>query len=273
VRGVRVHFGGVVALDDPDITVRPGEIVGLIGANGAGKTTLMNVISGVIRPQSGSVCLFGDDVVDLPPDIRAAFGLSRSFQDATLFAGLTVTETLQVVIAQRHKVGIVSAMVAAPWVRSSERRTRREADGIVGRFGLRPWGDIRISELSTGTRRVCELAAQVAAQPKVLLLDEPTAGVAQREAEAFGPLLRRIRDELDCAILIVEHDMPLLMGLCDRMYALETGVVIAEGTPDEIRQNPRVVASYLGTEESAITRSGKKALAESGKGSAAGRAR
>jgi ABC-type branched-subunit amino acid transport system ATPase component len=163
--------------------------------------------------------------------------------------------------------------VAAPWVRSSERRTRREADDIVGRFGLGPWADIRISELSTGTRRVCELAAQVAAQPKVLLLDEPTAGVAQREAEAFGPLLRRIRDELDCAILIVEHDMPLLMGLCDRMYALETGFVIAEGSPDEIRQNPRVVASYLGTEETAITRSGKKALAESGKGGAAGRAR
>jgi len=264
VDGVRVRFGGVVALDQPDINVRRGEIVGLIGANGAGKTTLMNVISGVIKPVEGSVCLFGAEVVDLPADIRAAHGLSRSFQDASLFAGLTVTETLEVVISQRHKVGVVSAMVAAPWVRASDRRVRREADEIVDRFGLRPWADSRAAELSTGTRRVCELAAQVAAEPKIVLLDEPTAGVAQREAEAFGPLLRQIREELDCSILIVEHDMPLLMGLCDRMYALEIGRVIAEGTPEEIRSDDRVVASYLGTEESAITRSGKKTLATSG---------
>src|SRR5207253_1411395 len=148
---------------------------------------------------------------------------------------------------------------------------RHEAEELTSRFGLEPWADARISELSTGTRRVCELATQVAARPRVVLLDEPTAGVAQREAEAFGPLLRKIRDELDCAVLIVEHDMPLLMGLCDRMYALEAGRVIAEGTPDEIRHNPRVVASYLGTEETAITRSGnkkkKEAAAAGGRGS------
>jgi len=256
VDGVRVRFGGVVALDEPDIFVRPGEIVGLIGTNGAGKTTLMNVISGVIKPEQGCVSLFGTDVVDLAPDFRAAFGLSRSFQDASLFAGLTVTETIQVATARRHKVGVLSAMVRAPWVRASERRARGEAQEIVERFGLGPWADARASELSTGTRRICDLAAQVAARPKLVLLDEPTAGVAQREAEAFGPLLRRIRDELDCAVLIVEHDMPLLMGLCSRVYALEAGRVIAEGTPEEIRNNPNVVASYLGTEDAAITRSG-----------------
>src|SRR5947207_254259 len=164
VTGVRVRFGGIVALDQPDISVGPGEIVGLIGANGAGKTTLLNVISGVIRPVEGSVSLFGAEVSDLPPDIRAGFGLSRSFQDASLFAGLTVVETLEVAIGQRHKVGVVSAMVGAPWVRASERRIRREATDIVSRFGLEPWADTRISELSTGTRRVCELAAQVAAR-------------------------------------------------------------------------------------------------------------
>jgi ABC-type branched-subunit amino acid transport system ATPase component/ABC-type branched-subunit amino acid transport system permease subunit len=256
VTGVSVRFGGIVALDRPDIVVNPGEIVGLIGTNGAGKTTLMNVISGVLRPERGSVQLFGTEIVDLPPDIRAAYGLGRSFQEAALFAGLTPVETLQVAIAQRHKVGVVSAMVGAPWVRGSERSTRREADEIIDRFGLRPWADARVSELSTGTRRVCELAAQVAGRPKLMLLDEPTAGVAQREAEAFGPLLRQVRDELDCAVLIVEHDMPLLMGLCDRIYALETGFVIAEGTPEEVRNDRRVVASYLGTVESAIGRSG-----------------
>jgi ABC-type branched-subunit amino acid transport system ATPase component/ABC-type branched-subunit amino acid transport system permease subunit len=260
VEGVRVRFGGIVALDEPDLVVRSGEIVGLIGTNGAGKTTLMNVISGVLRPDTGSVKVFGNEVVDLAPDFRAAFGLARSFQDASLFAGLTVRETIQVALAQRHKIGILSAMVAAPWVRTSERRTRRAADDVIARFGLTQWADARTSELSTGTRRICDLAAQVAAEPKLILLDEPTAGVAQREAEAFGPLLRQIRDELDCSVLIVEHDMPLLMGLCDRIYALEAGRVIAEGTPDEIRNDARVVASYLGTEESAIRRSGTSGL-------------
>ena len=260
VHGVRVAFGGVVALDEPNIVVRSGEIVGLIGTNGAGKTTLMNVISGVLRPDRGSVKLFGNEVVDLAPDFRAAFGLARSFQDASLFAGLTVRETIQVALTQRHKVGVLSAMVAAPWVRSSERRTRRAADDIISRFGLTQWADARTSDLSTGTRRICDLAAQVAAEPKLILLDEPTAGVAQREAEAFGPLLRQIRDELDCSVLIVEHDMPLLMGLCDRVYALEAGAVIAEGTPEEIRNDTRVVASYLGTTEAAITRSGARTV-------------
>jgi len=263
VRAVRLRFGGLLALDEPEIEVRPGEIVGLIGPNGAGKTTLMNVVSGVLRPDSGSVKVFGREVIDLPPDFRAAFGLARSFQDASLFAGLTVRETVQVARIHGHKVGMVSAMFAAPWVRMNERRARREADEILARFGLTPWADARASELSTGTRRICDLAAQVATEPKLILLDEPTAGVAQREAEAFGPLVRRIRDELDCSILIVEHDMPLLMGLCDRIYALEAGSVIAEGTAEEIRNNPRVIASYLGTDETAITRTGRRVLVAS----------
>jgi ABC-type branched-subunit amino acid transport system ATPase component/ABC-type branched-subunit amino acid transport system permease subunit len=260
VRELSVRYGGVVALNRPDIEVRRGEIVGLIGTNGAGKTTLMNVVSGLLRTHGGSVKLFGDEVVDLPTDIRVAgFGLARSFQDAALFGSLTVTETVQVPLSRARKVGVVPALIGAPWARDIERQTREEALQIIARFGLSDWADVRTSELSTGTRRICDLAAQVAARPRLLLLDEPTAGVAQREAEAFGPLLRRIRDELDCAILIVEHDMPLLMGLCDRVYALETGAVIAEGTPEQIRSNPRVVASYLGSEETAIARSDRRA--------------
>jgi ABC-type branched-subunit amino acid transport system ATPase component/ABC-type branched-subunit amino acid transport system permease subunit len=260
VRELSVRYGGVVALNRPSIEVRRGEIVGLIGTNGAGKTTLMNVVSGLLRSHGGSVKLFGDEVVDLPTDIRVAgFGLARSFQDAALFGSLTVTETVQVPLNRSRKVGIVPALVGAPWAREVERQTREEALRIITRFGLSDWADVRTSELSTGTRRICDLAAQVAARPRLLLLDEPTAGVAQREAEAFGPLLRRIRDELDCAILIVEHDMPLLMNLCDRVYALETGAVIAEGTPEQIRSNPRVIASYLGSDETAIARSDGRA--------------
>ena len=261
VNSVTVRFGGVTALHDVAIAVQPREIVGLIGPNGAGKTTLMNVISGVIVPRSGSVRLFGHEVVDLPPDFRAAYGVTRSFQDATLFGGLTVTETVQVALAHQHKVGVVSALVSAPWVRSTERQTRRRAEEVIHRFGLDPFADTLGSELSTGTRRICDVAAQVAVGARLLLLDEPTAGVAQREAEAFGPLLRRIRDELDCSILIVEHDMPMLMGLCDRVYAMDAGQVIAVGTPDEIRNDPTVVASYLGTEEVAISRSGATPVA------------
>jgi ABC-type branched-subunit amino acid transport system ATPase component/ABC-type branched-subunit amino acid transport system permease subunit len=257
VRDIHMRFGGIVALDAASIEVGPGEIVGLIGPNGAGKTTLMNVVSGTLRADSGSICVFGSEAADLPPTMRPAFGLGRSFQEATLFPGLTVTETIQVALARHNRVGVVSSMIGAPWVRNVERRTRRQADEVVERLGLSAWADALTSELSTGTRRICDLAAQVAAGPKLLLLDEPTAGVAQRDAEAFGPLLRRVRDELDCAILIVEHDMPLLMGLCDRVYAMDVGRVIAEGTPDEIRNDPVVVASYLGTEEVAIGRSGR----------------
>ena len=260
--GIHVRFGGVVALDDPTLSVVPGEIVGLIGPNGAGKTTLMNVVSGVLRPDRGSVKVYGREVSDLPPDFRAAFGVARTFQDARLFGGLTVTETLQVAMAYHQRVGMVSAMLASPWAQVAEVRTRQTADEIVERFGLGAWADTLTSELSTGTRRICDLAAQVAAGPQLLLLDEPTAGVAQREAEAFGPLLRRIREELDCSVLIVEHDMPLLMGLCDRVYAMEAGRVIAEGTPVEIRNNPRVIESYLGSGETAIRRSGQRADVE-----------
>jgi ABC-type branched-subunit amino acid transport system ATPase component/branched-subunit amino acid ABC-type transport system permease component len=257
VDGVAVHFGGIAALRDTSIEVPPGEIVGLIGPNGAGKTTLMNTISGVIRPDQGSIRLFGHEVARRSPDVRARYGLARSFQDASLFAGLTVTETVQVATSRRVRTLLLPAMVGAPWVRSAERDSRGRALEIVEAFGLGPWADALTSELSTGMRRICDLAAQVATEPRLLLLDEPTAGVAQREAEAFSPLVRRIRDDLDCTILIIEHDMPMLMGLCDRVYAMDAGSVIATGTPEDIRENPLVIASYLGTDTTAISRSGQ----------------
>jgi len=254
---VAIRFGGIAALQGATIKVGPREIVGLIGPNGAGKTTLMNVISGLARPDNGSVRLFGHEVAGRPPDLRARYGLARSFQDASLFAGLTVTETVQVAMGQQTKTYLLPAMVGAPWVRSAERRSRQRALEIVEAFGLAPWGDALTSELSTGMRRICDLAAQVATEPRLLLLDEPTAGVAQREAEAFGPLVRRIREDLDCSILVIEHDMPMLMGLCDRVYAMDAGLVIADGTPHEIREDPAVIASYLGTDVAAFGRSGQ----------------
>jgi ABC-type branched-subunit amino acid transport system ATPase component/ABC-type branched-subunit amino acid transport system permease subunit len=257
VDGVTLHFGGIAALRGATMRVGSGEIVGLIGPNGAGKTTLMNVVGGLARPENGSVRLFGHEVAGRAPDVRARYGVARSFQDASLFAGLTVTETVQVAMSRRTRTRLVPAMVGTPRVRAAERASRRRALEIIERFGLDPWADALTSELSTGMRRICDLAAQVASEPRLLLLDEPTAGVAQREAEAFGPLLRRIREDLGCSILVIEHDMPMLMGLCDRVCAMDAGSVIAEGTPREIRENPAVIASYLGSDATAISRSGE----------------
>jgi ABC-type branched-subunit amino acid transport system ATPase component/ABC-type branched-subunit amino acid transport system permease subunit len=255
VDDLHVSFGGVKALDGASITVKPGEIVGLIGPNGAGKTTLINAVSGM-QPARGYVHLFGTDVSDLPPDMRWTHGLGRSFQDARLFPGLTVGDVIQVALRSDHRYGFTAAILRFPWAVRAQINIKKAADDIIDRFGLRPWANTLVGDLSTGTRRICDLAAQVAARPRVLLLDEPTAGVAQRETEVFPPLLRRIRDELGCAIVIVEHDMPMLMELCDRIYAMELGRVIAEGTPREVRNDPAVIASYLGTDEVAIGRSG-----------------
>jgi ABC-type branched-subunit amino acid transport system ATPase component/ABC-type branched-subunit amino acid transport system permease subunit len=255
-RDVGISFGGIRALDEVSIEVRPAEIVGLIGSNGAGKTTLINVISGLLDASAGSVAIDGVDITAFPPEIRRSYGLGRSFQDARLFPGLTVAEAVQVALARTNRVGVLSSLTGSPWARAVDAQSRREAEQLLEAMGLHTWSEALTSELSTGLRRLTDLAMQVAARPRVLLLDEPTAGVAQREAEAFGPTLRRIRDDLGCSILIVEHDMPLLMGLCDRMYAMERGRIIAEGSPEEIRNNPMVIDSYLGVDSVAIERSG-----------------
>lgn len=243
---IRVSFGGVIALDGVGIRVGEGEIVGLIGPNGAGKTTLLNAVSGIIRPETGSIRIFGEEMADLAPEFRAAFGVARSFQDARLFPGLTVVETIQVALAQASKVGFLAATIGAPWVRDAERQTRRRAVEVLEWLGLSQWAHTLTADLPTGIRRLCDLAAQLAMRPKLLLLDEPTAGVGQQECEEFAPLLRRIRNEMGCSILIVEHNMPVLMSVCDRVYAMEAGRVIAEGTPDDVRAHPAVIASYLG---------------------------
>lgn len=253
-----LRFGGIQALDDAGIHVAEGEIVGLIGTNGAGKSTLLNTISGALRADTGNIRVFGHQVADLPAEFRSGYGVARSFQHARLFPGLTVAEAIQAVIGAGHRVGVVSSAVGAPWARDVEHRTELEARALIERFNLTPWADTLTADLSTGTRRICDLAMQVATRPKLLLLDEPTGGVAQRDCEVFAPLLRTIRDEFGCSILIVEHDMPMLMGLCDRVYAMEAGRVIAEGTPDEVRADPRVIASYLGTDDAAIARSGTR---------------
>jgi branched-chain amino acid transport system ATP-binding protein len=256
-RGVVKRFGGISAVDGVDLTVDAGEIVGLIGQNGAGKTTLLDCISGFHPIDGGHILFRGREVQRWAPHERASAGLGRSFQEARLFPSLTVAET--VAVARERHVESRSTLADAlrqPASYESELATSRRVHELLGLLGLRDHADKRTAELSTGMRRIVELACLLAEDPTVLLLDEPSAGVAQRETEALGPLLVRIRDHTGAALVIIEHDMPLLSGVCDRMVALELGAVIAEGPPELVLADDRVIASYLGTDDVAIARSG-----------------
>jgi ABC-type branched-subunit amino acid transport system ATPase component/ABC-type branched-subunit amino acid transport system permease subunit len=253
--GVTVTFGGRVAVDDVGIHIGTREVVGLIGTNGAGKTTLMNAIGGFVASR-GRVELLGDDVTRLAPNRRARRGLGRTFQAARLFGDLTVRETLQIALEGRHRTGFTSTALFLPRGFRADRRQRADAEEIIAFLGLGRYAERFCAELSTGTRRIVELGALLALDARILCLDEPTAGIAQRETEAFGPLLLRIREELDASLLVIEHDMPLIMSISDRVYCLEAGRVIAEGNPTEVREDPAVIASYLGTDLRAIQRSG-----------------
>jgi ABC-type branched-subunit amino acid transport system ATPase component/ABC-type branched-subunit amino acid transport system permease subunit len=256
VTDLSVFFGGIAAVSEVSLGVESGEIVGLIGANGAGKSTLMNAIGGFVG-STGSVTLLGEQVAGKGPGYRASLGLGRTFQAATLFPELTVTDTLLVALEAKGRAGMLSTALALPRARRLNKAAQAEVGELVDFLGLEPYRDHFVSDLSTGTRRVVELAGLLALDAKVLCLDEPTAGLAQRETEAFGPLIRTIQRELSASVLLVEHDMPLIMGISDRVFCLEAGSIIAEGQPDTVRNDPKVVASYLGTDERAIVRSGR----------------
>ena len=249
--GITVRFGGRVAVDRVDVRVGPGELVGLIGTNGAGKSTLMNAIGGFL-PADGRVEVLGRDVSRLPAYRRHRLGLGRGFQAARLYDDLTVRETVMVALEGRARSRLVPSMLHIPPSPRAERAKRTEADDILGVLGLADNADQPVAALSTGTRRMVELAGQVALSARVILLDEPTAGLSQRETEAFAPRIGEIQRALGAAVLLIEHDMPLVMSVSDRVYCLEAGVVIAEGTPAEVRANPLVIASYLGTDETVL---------------------
>ena len=254
VRDVSVTFGGLRAVDRVSIVAHPGEVVGLIGANGAGKSTLMNAIGG-FTPAEGIVEILGNDVSGRSASARARVGLGRTFQSARLFPELTVRETVEVALEARGRTHLLSTALFLPSASRSERAMASDASDLIDFLGLGRYADGFVAELSTGTRRIVELAGLLALDAQVLCLDEPTAGVAQRETEAFGPLLKQIQQELHATMIVIEHDMPMIMALSDRVYCLEAGQVIAEGPPDEVRNDPRVVASYLGTDTRAIDRS------------------
>jgi len=264
---VRVRFGGRYAVNGVSIEVRPGEVVGLIGTNGAGKTTLMNAVSGFVK-STGTIELYGSRIDGKPSYRRSRYGMGRAFQNARIFGGLSVRETIMVALEARERSWLVPSMLSLPPSPWAERKKRKQAEEIISYLGLDRYADNLVSELSTGSRRIVELGSLLALDSRLMLLDEPTAGVAQKETEAFGPLIKAIQQDLGSSILIIEHDMPMVMSISDRIYCLEAGAVIAEGDPESVRHNPAVIASYLGTDERAIRRSGVSAAA-SGPGDAA----
>jgi branched-chain amino acid transport system ATP-binding protein len=258
VTDIGVAFGGVRAVDGVSFTVQDKEILGLIGPNGAGKTTVFDLVSGFLKPTGGTVWFDGRDISSSGPDVRGRLGLGRSFQDARIFPSLTVAENIAVSLERHLEVrDHLAAALALPDVTESEQHIAWTVADLVELLALGGYRDKLVRELSTGTRRVVDLAMALAYDPKVLLLDEPSSGIAQRETEALGPLMQRIRDEADCALLVIEHDMPLICSVSDRLLALETGRVVAEGTPDVVMSNPQVIASYLGTNDATRNRSGE----------------
>jgi branched-chain amino acid transport system ATP-binding protein len=257
VEGLRRTFGGITAVDEITLDLRGGEILGVIGPNGAGKTTLFDLISGFLRPDSGRITLDGLDISDLGPEARARLGLGRSFQDARLFPALTVAECVMLALEREVEVkDPVAAALNLPQVADSEAKLRTRADELIDLMGLGAFANKFISELSTGSRRIVDLACVLAHDPKVLLFDEPSSGIAQRETEALGPLLLRIREATGASLLVIEHDMPLVTSISDEMLALDLGRVIARGEPQDVVNDPAVVESYLGGSEDVIARSG-----------------
>jgi len=251
------RFGGISAVDGVSLQLRQGQIIGLIGANGAGKTTLFDCISGFLSIDSGRIEVDHVDVTDKAPHERAKLGLGRSFQEARLYPTLTVAETIAVAL-ERHLASrdIVAAAMYMPASYESELQAAERVEELIELMGLVAFREKLVGELSTGSRRIVELACTLAQDPSILLLDEPSGGVAQRETEALGPMLQRVQQLTGCSMLVIEHDMPLLKSICDEMIALELGGIIATGKPDEVLNHPRVIESYLGTREEAIQRSG-----------------
>jgi branched-chain amino acid transport system ATP-binding protein len=259
VAGLTRSFGGNRAVSDVSFSIGTGEIVGMIGPNGAGKTTLFDLISGYIAADAGTVVLDGRDVTSDSATVRARSGLGRSFQDARLFPDMTVAETIAVALERwTTQRSVLAAALRFPTVFDDEERTTARADELIDVMNLGMYRNSFIRELSTGTRRIVDLACLVGHRPTVVLLDEPSSGIAQREVEALAPVLLRLRDEMGASLVVIEHDLPLISSIADRLIALDQGQVITSGPPADVLTHPDVVESYLGNNAAARQRSGTR---------------
>lgn len=246
---VGVRFGGVKALDGVSCVLVEGQITSVIGPNGAGKTTLLNAFTGMVPMTSGSISLRGERVDAQPPHVRAGKGILRTFQNLEVFTNMTVLEN---VMAGRHRkgaYGVLDAFFKTPRYHREERECREAAMRALEFTGIAEMASLPAGELAYGNQRLLEMARVIAAEPELLLLDEPAAGLNMRETRELGTLIRRMRDELGITVALVEHDMELVMDVSDMIYVLCFGELLASGTPLEIQRNPAVIAAYLGTDD------------------------
>jgi branched-chain amino acid transport system ATP-binding protein len=248
VRDVSLRFGGLQALQDVSIDVGEWEIVGLIGPNGAGKTTFFNVITGIYRPDAGSVQFLGRDVTRMPTHQRVRLGMGRTWQNLGVVPTLTVLDNLLTAQHAHIRYSPLAALFGSPGSFLEERELKRNAEEILDFLGLLDLADEQVGGLPYGTQKLCDLAMALATDPQILLLDEPSSGMGPEEAHRLGDTLRFLRDSLNLTILMIEHHVPLVVGVCDYVYVLSFGELLATGPPAEIQRHPDVIAAYLGDE-------------------------
>ena len=247
---VAVCFGGLIAVRDLSLTVAPGEIRGLIGPNGAGKTTAINAVTGTVRVNGGQIALDGKSIANHPPHRISRYGIARTFQHVEAFGDMSVLENVLVGVARHAPVPLWAAALATPGARRAEASARDQALAILDEFSLLPHRDSRAADLPFGVLKRMDLARALAARPKLLLMDEPTSGMSESEADSAIAAVRRIAEAGSITLLVIEHNMRVMMALADTVTVMQNGALIAEGTPAEIQRNTAVIDAYLGEEES-----------------------